>query len=382
METELLAYISRGMAAPEAEFGRLALDLFAYQYERNPLLRAYWQEQEAAPGRVTDWREIPPLPVAAFRHADVACFDPTAAAATFLTSGTTRAPAGRGRHHFRTLALYDGALLAGFRHFLLPDGARLQACVLAPNPAAAPESSLSYYFGRIVTELGAPGSRFYWGEDGLRATELMAALAAAAAAGTPLLLMGTAFAFVHLLDACRAAGRRFPLPAGSRALETGGFKGRAREVPQPELYAAMAATLGIPVPLIVNQYGMTELSSQFYDPGLRAVPEALSSPVFGATAARFPRAKQGMPWSRVLIRHPETMAIQPEGETGLIQAVDLANLDSAFAILTQDLGRAAPGGFHMLGRAPGAVPRGCSIAADAALERVGSGSGRHRGGGA
>lgn len=144
-------------------------------------------------------------------------------------------------------------------------------------------------------------------------------------------------------------------------METGGFKGRSRELSQPELYAEMAATLGIAPEWIVNQFGMTELSSQFYEPTLRA---ALGLTALGSPSPVFPRPKLGPPWTRILIRHPNTLRPVPAGQPGLVEVVDLANVDSAVAVLTQDLGVATPDGLVLLGRAAGAEPRGCSLAAD------------------
>lgn len=355
LQRALAGALERGVLPwDDAFFDYFALQVHRHQYEGNPLLRAYWDELGARPGQVRTWTEIPPLPVAAFKQGVVACGDPRQAVQVFTTSGTTLGPEVRGRHYFFTLELYELALLAGFAHFLLPDGARLPAYVLAPPPAEAPASSLSYYFATILRELGGPGSRFFWRGGTLEYEALAAALAGA---GGPVLLLGTAFAMVHFLDWCRERGRRFRLAPGSRLMETGGFKGRSRELPPADLYAGLADLLGLPPDRMVNQYGMTELTSNFYDPVLRGGRAAL------------PRAKQGPPWARVCIRDPETLRPVPAGAVGLIEVCDLANLGSACAILTQDLGREAEGGFVVLGRAPGAVPRGCSIAADIALGR-------------
>lgn len=370
---DLQQALAGGMDGPgrltPAAFDQLALRLFAYQYEHNPVLRSFWAEQGATPGQVGHWLEIPPLPVTAFKQAPVFTAPPEAAVQVFMTSGTTRGPELRGRHYFRTLELYRAALLPPFRHYLLPDqpahpdqpdlppDSRMPILVLAPSPAEAPHSSLSYHFGVIVEECGGPDSRFFWQGDQLQYEELARALGAVEAAGEPVLLLGTAFAYVHFLDWLERQGRRFRLPPGSRAMETGGFKGRSRELPQAELYQLIAARLGIPSGRIVNQYGMTELSSQFYEPTLRS----------GGPEPGFPRPKQGPPWTRVVIRDPETMAPAQPGTVGLVQVVDLANLDSAAFILTQDLGRQVPEGFWVLGRAPGAVARGCSVAADLVL---------------
>lgn len=356
LQQALVGALERGiMPWDETLFDYFAVQVHRYQYERSPILHAYWDELGARPGQVRTWTDIPPLPVAAFKHGAVTCADPAQAVQVFTTSGTTLGPEVRGRHYFFTLELYELALLAGFAHFVLPDGARLPAYVLAPPPAEAPNSSLSFYFDTIARELGAPGSRSFWAGGQLQYEELAGALAGAAG---PVMLLGTAFAMVHFLDWAQAHGRRFTLPPGSRLMETGGFKGRSRELPQGELYAGLAALLGLPLGQIINQYGMTELSSNFYDPVL-----------LGGEAV-LPRPKQGPPWARVCIRDPETLQPVAPGEVGLIEVCDLVNLDSAVAILTQDLGRAVPGGFVVLDRAAGALPRGCSIAADIALERT------------
>ncbi len=355
LQKALIGALEKGIVPwDDSFFNYFSMEVHRYQYERNPVLRAYWDELGARPDQVQSWLDIPPLPVAAFKQAAVACGDPTAAVKVFATSGTTLGPEQRGCHYFFTLELYELALLAGFAHFVLPDSARLPTYVLAPPPAEAPDSSLSHYFQTILTELGGPGSRFFWSGGRLQTDELADTLTAAA---DPVMLLGTAFAMVHFLDWAREQGRSFSLAPGSRLMETGGFKGRSREMPQAELYAALGQQLHLAPEQIINQYGMTELSSNFYEPVLR-----------GGSAA-FPRPKQGPPWTRVCIRDPETLRPAAPGQVGLIEVFDLANLGSACAVLTQDLGRAEGDGFFVLGRASGAVPRGCSIAADIALNR-------------
>ena len=136
-------------------------------------------------------------------------------------------------------------------------------------------------------------------------------------------------------------------------METGGFKGRSREVPREELHAQISSLLGIEATHILNQYGMTELGSQFYD-------SVLADPAG-------PRRKLIPPWVRVRLLDPESEEPVPPGEPGLIQIHDLANTGSIAAIRTADLGRTVrgePDGFEVLGRIEGAEERGCSIAAD------------------
>jgi hypothetical protein len=162
----------------------------------------------------------------------------------------------------------------------------------------------------------------------------------------PLLVAGTSFAFVHLLDGLGA--RSLPLPAGSRVMTTGGYKGKSREVDPAELREALGRTFHVPTTSVIGEYGMTELSSQFYeDPITRADVEP--------------------PWARVVPVDPETLQPVPLGLEGIARIEDVANVDSAVAVLTQDRVRRVPGGFELLGRVPGAPPRGCALAMDILL---------------
>jgi hypothetical protein len=173
----------------------------------------------------------------------------------------------------------------------------------------------------------------------------MAALREAQSAGQPVALMGTASSFVHLLDHCRAGRTGCRLPAGSRALETGGYKGRGRAASKGELRQMMTRWLGIPESHIVAEYGMSELSSQAYD---RVLPEA-------GAGFRFP------PWARAQIISTETGREAGDGETGMVRVVDLANVRSALAVQTEDLAARRGDGFDLTGRAAGTAARGCSL---------------------
>ena len=343
----------------EERFDALALALFAHQFERCSPYRRFCERRAATPASVRGWREIPPVPTGAFKELSLRCFPAERSVHTFRTSGTSTAT--RGELHLDTLELYEASLLPSFYRFLLPDLSpeRLSATilVLAASSAEARDSSLSHMFGVAIRELGAEGSRFFVEGDDLRAEELLGALETAPAE-RPLLLCGTAFSFVHLLDALEQRGARLELPAAARIMETGGFKGRSRTMPRPALYLALEEQLGVPLERIVNQYGMTELGSQFYDTVLRE-PAA-------------PRRKLGPPWARVRIVDPETGEDAPTDGTGTIVVYDLANTGSVLAIQTADLGRRVQDGFEVLGREPGAEARGCSIAADELLSGTGA----------
>jgi hypothetical protein len=142
-------------------------------------------------------------------------------------------------------------------------------------------------------------------------------------------------------------GLRLSLPEGSRVMETGGFKGKSRAISRAELYGLIRERLGERV-VCVNQYGMTEMSSNCYDQTL---------------VSGYPR-KAGPAWVQIRMLHPETLEEVPQGEVGVVAVTDLANLYSSAFLLTQDLGVQVEDGFEILGRAPGAEARGCSIAMD------------------
>jgi hypothetical protein len=355
LDAEVLAWLREpDWRRDDARFEELALRLFAFQFEHCAPYRRFCEGRGRPPERVRRSDQIPAVPTGAFKELALTSFPPERALHRFRTSGTSAGA--RGVLHLDTLALYEASLLPAFRRHVLPElqgGARARIAVLAAPPDEAPDSSLSHMFGVVLRELGDAGSACYLRGGELAVDELLAALDAACATATPVALCGTAFAFVHLLDALAGRGRALRLPAGSRAMETGGFKGRSREHPQSELYAAIELRLGIAAARIVNQYGMTELGSQFYDSVLRE-PGA-------------PRRKLAPPWTRVRLVEPLRGEPLPEGHTGAIVVQDLANTGSVFTLQTADLGVARGDGFELLGREPGAEERGCSIALDELL---------------
>ncbi len=372
LRAELLAVIAAGTGAalPDDAFDRLARAVFAHQFDCNRPYRLFCERRGATPQTVTHWTDVPAVPTDAFKAAALVCGDPAQiemtgsadgrTSAVFRTSGTTLGTAQRGTHYVPDLALYDAALRAGFRAHLLPEGGRMRMVSLVPPPADAPDSSLSHMAGAVMADFGTAESGGYVSPDGgIDHAGLADALRWAEAAGAPVCILGTAFALVHWLDALRDAGTHFRLPPGSRLMDTGGFKGRSREVTRDELYGAVTERLGIPHAWCVNEYGMTEMSSQFYDG------------VAGAAATPSERLHAGPPWVRTQATDPETLRPLPHGEPGVLRHLDLANLHSVMAIQTADLGVTAPDGFRVLGRARGAEARGCSLAMDDLLTAIG-----------
>jgi hypothetical protein len=361
LEREVLAWIAEGVDPPasEARFDRLALALFRLQWEHGGAYRrlcaAFGCDD---PERVKSWREIPAVPTGAFKEARLAIFPASETVRTFRTSGSTTEA--RGQLELDDTTLYDASLEATFRAFVVPEAARIRFAVLAPSVDDAPDSSLSYMFSRAVETMGTPASRFLVTADGWDPDRAIAELAGVR---EPLALCGTSFAFVHLLDRLEARGERLALPAGARVMETGGFKGRSRELSREELHDAIEARLGVPRARIVNQYGMCELGSQFYEPSLADIGPRADVPRGG----RATDVKRIPPWVRTRAVDPLTRLDVAPGERGLLVHYDLANVGSVLAVATSDLGELADGGFRVFGRLRGAEARGCSLAADALL---------------
>jgi len=376
LDAKVLAWMREpaSLAWPQEDerFDRLARELFAFQFERCVPYGRFCARRGRTPATVHSWREVPALPSGAFKELALRSFGAEEAVQVFRTSGTSAQR--RGELQLDTLALYQASVLPSFVVHVLPEliagtlptratgVARPRLRVLAPTPLEAPDSSLSHMFGVLLsalTEQGAIGpSGFDVAGGELRFESLLRALEEGVAQGTPLVLCGTAFAFVHALDELARRGARLSLPAGSRVMETGGFKGRTRELSRETLYALIEEQLSIPAARIVNQYGMTELASQFHD-----------------SVLRFPgaqRRKLAPPWARVRLVDPVTGREVPPGEVGVIVIHDLGNTGSVCAVETADLGRAVGDGFEVLGREPAAEARGCSLAADEMLTGVGS----------
>ncbi len=305
-------------------FGHLALAIHAHQRANCPPYDAFCA-QFPKPGR---WQDIPCLPLSAFRHAAIRAFPEDGTVRTFRTSGTTGE--GFGEHHLRTTEIYKAAALAGWRRAGLPES---EVFCLMPSPEENPYSSLSCMAGWL-----APRERFF--------SAPWERLETALATARKPVLFGTALAFLDLFE--WLGERPLRLSEGAIAVETGGYKGTRRSLPKAGLYALFQSRLGLPEQAVWNEYGMTELSSQFYARGLN-------------------RPHSGPPWTRALVIDPETGDEAADGAMGILHLWDLANVGSCCALQTRDLAVRRGSDFELIGRDPAALPRGCSRAADELL---------------
>jgi hypothetical protein len=346
---------------PEPAFTRLGLAAFALQFERIPAYRGMCERRRLTPETVTRWEDVPPVPATAFKHLDLNVEPGRRPEAVFRTSGTTHGRRARGRHLVTRLSVYRRSLLPTFGAHVIR-GAKMPFISLVPPWRQRIDSSLSFMVSAAASAYATETRWLVDGHGRLDADALRATMRAAEKAATPVLLLGTSMALLRAVEVLEQ-GRPARLPFGSRVMDTGGFKGVEREITRDDLRTRLEAVTGIPLSMMIGEYGMTELLSQLYEPVLDA--DVAVSGVYVPA-----------PWLRVRALDPFTLADVPEGTAGLLAFFDLANVGSVCHVLTEDLGSVSRGRVHLHGRAPGAEPRGCSIAMDdlmSAAEEAASG---------
>ncbi len=355
--------ISRFVSDPASfPFEELALEAFAFGFERIEPFRRLCEGRGATPESVTDWRQVPPVPTAAFKSLELAA---APAREVFRSSGTTGAEdAGdtgidtRSVHHHPYPDLYRLTIDATFPRYCLPFQASSSTAAmlsLIPTREQLPDSSLSFMIDHVLKRWGGPDSLTAFGPRGVEIAKARSWAGSRQREHKPVVVLATAFALAQMLQGLERMDLRFRLPAGSAVFETGGFKGRTQELTREELLAKLGTWLGVAPGSVVREYGMTELTSQAYTRALDGGdPDLFVTP----------------PWMRVRILDPGTLEETPAGTPGLIAVFDLANLGSAVQVLTEDLGVAEGEGFRLLGRAEGAELRGCSLVVEELLRRT------------
>lgn len=322
----------------DSDFSSLALRVFLYQLEQNSGYNNFCtvtnqrdpQSWQAIPALTTDVFKLQPTPT---------CLSDEQVSSTFMTSGTTGEA--RGNHHFRDTKLYDLSILTAWEQLDLPKPSKL--FILTPPPEQAPHSSLSHMM-ETLRQAYCPEACYLIDNDKLDPSPLLEALAA----DQPISLLGTALGFLNLFEILPAP---IQLPAGSWAMETGGYKGSGRTLSKQDLYDQFETMLAIPSDQIWNEYSMTELSSQFYTRGIGQPHHAPH-------------------WMKIQVLDPETDQAVAAGEIGYLVIHDLANIDSVSALRTQDLAiYHDPHSFTLVGRDPSALARGCSRSIDEALNQ-------------
>lgn len=306
-------------------FDRYAEAVMSYQRERSAVYGRYCK----AIGARGDQR-YPYLPIAAFKQASIACFEPEDAEHVFESSGT-----GSGhpsRHYVRHLAVYDRAIEDHFEQVV---GTRkiVLAAYLPQYQAMGARSSLLYMIERIIARFGVAGSGSFLDDPG----KLDELLARSGDTECPLLVFGAAFGLLDFVES-----RPYPLPSDALVVETGGMKTHRREIARESLHQRLADGFGVGRNRIWSEYGMCELLSQCYTRG---------GSVF------YPP-----PWMRFQVLDVEDPFHEvDQGVPGVLGLFDLANVHTVSAILTEDRAVRRGSGFELIGRLTGAELRGCNF---------------------
>lgn len=309
-------------------FRETALKVFYFQAAHNPVYRDYLATLGKNAEQINKVEQIPFLPVEFFKTHTVIC-EGMKAEEVFESSGTTDMTPSR--HHITDTSLYQKSFMEGFRLFYSPPE---EFCILAllPSYLERTGSSLVYMMEHLIKQSGHPDSGFYL--ENL--DELSTILQKRNTDKHPTLLVGVSFALLDLAEL-------HPMKLGEHiiVMETGGMKGRREEMIRSELHKSLTETLGISH--IHSEYGMTELLSQAYSKG---------SGLFHAP-----------PWMKVLVRDPnDPLTLLTAGQTGGLNIIDLANLNSCSFIATGDLGKVyEDGSFEVLGRYDHSDIRGCNL---------------------
>jgi len=311
----------------KADFNRLALEVFRFQYDRNPVYRKFADSLGTKPSLIKTYKEIPFLPIEFFKTHKVVCgnYEPEA---VFESSGTTGTHTSR--HFVKKVSLYEKSLLQGFIRFF-GEPREYVFLALLPSYLERTGSSLVHMADMLIRLSSRSESGFYL-HDYQRLAQRLSALQQQKA---KVILLGVTYA---LLDLAEQYPMDFPELI---VMETGGMKGKRREMVREELHGILQKAFG--VQNIYSEYGMTELLAQAYSKG----KGVFSTP----------------PWMKVLIRDVnDPLSYVTQGKSGGINVIDLANLYSCSFIATQDLGKCHSGGrFEVLGRFDNSDVRGCNL---------------------
>lgn len=322
---------NRVLNVTESTFDDLCLDIFQFQASRNPVYREYLSHLRISPASVRAVTEIPFLPIEFFKTHEVVS-TPEPARVVFASSGTTGQVTSR--HFVADPDFYDAVSEQIFRRFYGPL-TDYHILALLPSYLERNNSSLVHMVRYFAEKSGSEHSGFYLDNT----DELLERLRALQQAdGRKILLIGVTFALLDLAETgLDISGDRLIV------METGGMKGRRREMLREEVHDILTRAFG--VPSIHSEYGMTELLSQGYSAGegLFHLP----------------------PGMRVILRDVnDPFTYYPEGSAraGGINVIDLANVDSCSFLETKDLANSGPdGSFRILGRFDNSDIRGCNL---------------------
>ncbi|TVM19207.1 hypothetical protein DPQ33_02275 [Oceanidesulfovibrio indonesiensis] len=321
------------------DFDALARAICRWQYANLPTLAAFWDSLGWSPDSIDTYADIPAVGLGVFKKFEF--FAGGDVVKTFRTSGTSGKGRGASIFDAADLELMNASILANAAQHFFPDGQKTRFFMLVPPPAMAPDVIMAYGMDHISRTWALAEPFCAVGPGRLLLDEGIQRLRQWADENVPVTIIGGSFGIVNFVEGL-GKDNAVALPAGSRILDAGGFKGRSRELTRGEFVRICADFFAIPKDMCINLYGLTELASQFYSRGLQP--------------------KTPAHWTRVRVCNPLTLEETSPGGQGVPVLYDLANVARPMAILTDDLAQACDDFcFEIIGRASGSAPRGCSL---------------------
>ncbi len=311
------------------EFKELALSLFKIQAANVPVYNKFISYLKIDPDNVKSLEDIPFLPAGLFKSNKIIHkeFD---AELIFESSGTTDTT--NSRHYIPFPGLYEESFLTCFKYFY-GNPADYTILALLPSYLERKNSSLIYMVNKLIKETSKKDSGFYL----YNLNELLKKISTLKNKKGKVLLIGVSFALLELAE------KYSPDLSGIIVMETGGMKGKRKEITREELHSTLKSKCNIEN--IHSEYGMTELLSQAY---------SKKNGIFNSPS-----------WMKIMIRDPyDPGTILKKGKTGAVNIIDLANMYSCAFIATSDLGKVIPDeGFEIIGRMDNSDLRGCNLLA-------------------
>ena len=349
---QVLSFIN---APDAAHFESLSLAVFQYQAQHVPAYREYLTSLNVDPRNIRSFGTIPPVSTLAYKYARIEneLHAKSPASRLFLTSGTTLGGDERGLHLVPEPEIYRLSAIRHLGRMMFPDAARMAMLALHPTADRMPESSLAQMISWCISEFGDSSTFCAATPQSVDTAGAIEFLKDAQRRGSPACVLGTTASYGSLLDAIRQSGVALRLPAGSRLMDTGGAKGQRSPLSAEQVAAQAHELLGIEQPLVINEYGMTEMCSQLYD-------ATSFNSESGAPPGR--RMKVAPPWLRPVALDPITLKPNADGQPGMLAFFDLANAGSISALITEDVGIVRGNMVAVFGRATGADRRGCALA--------------------
>ena len=319
------------------------VNVFKFQYENNEVYRKFCDFLGKDKRNVKEIKDIPLMPVRFFKRYEIKTFRGKPKL-SFISSGTSEGI--RSKSFYKDIEFINKSILTSFEYFLLPDNIRTNFYIFFEPFEIRKTSSLSYMLS-LVSENFSKKTYFIYNKN-----QYIDALKKLSKENKPALILGTTISLYDFMNFLKEKDSFLYLEKGSRIMDTGGWKGRSISVRGSVLLKMYKKYFNVPETHVINEYGMCELASQFYDITLRKF-------LFKEKRARY---KYSLPFLKFRIINDEGK----DDRKGLVGVIDLFNLETCSFLLTPDMGKKKGKGFEIIERVDDEL-RGCALISEEIL---------------